>query len=604
MRRARCLVRLVSHALARLVLAGILLASVIPAQSAVAQTIMERLVTPGPISRAHARIENRCDSCHSSFRKEAQNAKCSACHTGVGGDIASRTRFHGKFGPARTGACKTCHSDHKGRAFTLIRLDRASFNHAFTDYALTGAHVRATCAGCHGNGTNYRGVSRECSACHSAKDPHRGKLGKTCQNCHTTAAWKPVTGFDHSRTGFALAGAHRQAGCMSCHAGQRWNGTPTTCISCHARDDAHKGSRGTNCASCHTSTSWRTATFDHSTTGYPLIGGHAEAACAGCHGPGNVNKHPSRTCNACHARDDTHKGQNGTDCASCHNPRSWKQTSFDHDRMTKFPLKGAHRRAACAGCHKQPAKLVKPPVACSGCHAADDTHKGGNGKDCERCHVESAWKTVNFNHNTMTKFPLAGKHALAKCEACHTRPNSELKLSVECGSCHAAKDVHAGKLGQSCGRCHDSTDWKANVRFDHDLSRFPLLGAHAKVACIGCHADKTYSAKGVTCADCHEDKHHLGTLGTPANCRTCHTTSTWKAWSFDHDRASRFALTGKHKGLVCSACHVRAGDPAKLGVQCVTCHRRNDVHHGGFGEDCERCHVTSSFRDIIMPERR
>lgn len=568
------------------------------AAPALSQSIMERLITPGPLSGPHARLESKCDSCHSSFRKEAQNAKCAACHKGVAGDIASGTRFHGRFGPARTGSCKACHSEHKGRGLQLIRLDRGSFNHGLTDFALTGAHARASCAGCHGSGSNYRGVARDCAACHAAKDPHRGQLGKACQNCHSTAAWKPVQGFDHGRTGFALTGAHRQAACMDCHAGQRWKRLGTSCVACHARDDAHRGSRGTNCASCHNTSAWRAVTFDHDSTGFPLVGGHATAACAACHGANNANRHPVRTCIGCHAKDDKHKGANGTDCASCHNPRSWTLTSFDHDRMTRFPLKGAHRSAECAACHKQPPKVVKPPVTCIGCHAADDAHKGTRGQDCERCHTATAWKSVNFNHDTMTRFPLAGKHAALPCQSCHIRPASELKLSAECGACHAKDDAHAGKLGQACGRCHDSNSWRGKVRFDHDLTRFPLLGKHAQLACAACHSDKGFTARGLTCAACHDDKHHLGALGTPASCRNCHNTLDWKTWSFDHDSATQFALTGRHKGLICSACHARAGDPAKLGTQCVDCHRRNDVHHGGFGEDCERCHVTEGFNRI------
>lgn len=580
------------------------LAALLCVQQAPAQTIMERLITPGPLSSGHAKLESRCDSCHSSFRKEAQNGKCVACHKDVGADIRSGGGFHGKFAPARSGACKGCHSEHHGTGFALVKLDRAAFNHALTNFALTGGHVRVACAGCHTPGRKFRIAPQECAACHGAKDPHKGQLGRACQNCHTTAAWKPIQPFDHSRTGFALTGAHRQATCMSCHAGQRWKGLGATCVSCHAKDDAHKGSRGTNCAGCHTTTSWKTVTFDHASTGFPLVGGHALAACAGCHGPGNANKHPARTCFACHAKDDTHKGANGQDCAACHNARSWKQTSFDHDRLTRFPLKGAHRTATCQACHKQPPKVAPPPVTCFGCHAKDDTHKGGNGQDCGRCHSEGTWKVASFDHGRMTDFPLTGAHAKAKCAACHTRPPAELKLSSQCGSCHGAKDVHKGKLGQSCGRCHDSTDWKTKVRFDHDLSRFPLLGKHAQVQCIGCHADKTFAAKGIACADCHQDKHHKGTLGTPAQCRSCHNSNDWKAWSFDHDRQTDYALTGRHKGLICSACHVRAGDPAKLSSQCISCHRRNDIHRGGFGEDCERCHTTGSFADIIIPERR
>jgi predicted CXXCH cytochrome family protein len=580
------------------------LACLICASPLLAQSVMERLITPGPLSAPHARLESKCDSCHSSFQKAAQNGKCTACHKGVGSDVATGTRYHGKHGPARSGACKSCHSEHKGKGFGLIQLNRATFNHAFTDYPLTGAHHRAACAGCHGASHNYRGVTRDCASCHARKDPHRGQLGRTCQNCHTTAAWKPVSGFNHAATGFALAGAHRQASCMACHAGQRWKGLATTCVSCHARDDAHRGSRGTNCASCHSTATWKSASFDHASTGFALTGGHAAATCAGCHGVGNANKHPSRACVACHARDDSHKGQNGSDCAACHNPRSWQQTSFDHDRMTAFPLKGAHRSVVCEGCHKQPPKQVKPPATCFGCHAADDSHKGANGMDCGRCHTASAWKLTNFNHATMTRFPLLGKHAAVRCETCHVRPAAEVKLSTDCGSCHAKDDPHAGRLGADCARCHNADGWAGQVRFDHDLSRFPLLGKHAGLACAACHADKSFAAKGTTCAACHQDTHHAGTLGTPAPCQACHNNASWQAWSFDHDKATSFALTGRHKGLICSACHTRPGDPARQGGQCIDCHKRDDAHRGGFGEDCARCHVTSGFSEILIDTNR
>lgn len=587
----------------RRALALVWLLCVVLAVPVSAQSIMERLITPGPLASGHAKLESKCDSCHSSFRKEAQNSKCLACHTGIRADIASKKRYHGKYAPARTKACKTCHSDHKGRGYDLIRLNRNGFNHDLTAYPLTGAHAKVSCTSCHGKGDNYRGITRVCANCHKTDDPHGGKLGRNCQTCHATGGWKAIKPFDHGATGFALSGAHARANCMSCHQGQRWKGLPASCVSCHAKDDAHKGSRGTNCASCHTTSAWRAVTFDHHSTGFPLIGGHAAATCAGCHGPGNANKHPSRSCFDCHAKDDSHKGQNGTQCQSCHTPRSWRQIVFDHDRLTDFPLKGAHRRTACEGCHTQPPKAASPPVTCFGCHMADDSHKGGNGQDCGRCHGETDWKKVDFDHDTMTDFPLRGQHAKAKCEACHVRPTSELKLSTECGSCHEKDDVHEGGLGKQCGRCHDSTDWKAKVHFDHELTRFPLLGKHAAVECKDCHASKTYAVKGTSCASCHADEYHKGALGKPAACGTCHNTVDWKAWSFDHDKQTDFALDGKHKGLICSACHSRPGDPAKLGSQCVDCHRRDDIHRGNFGEDCARCHVTDSFRQITMEKR-
>ena len=193
------------------------------------QSIIERLITPGPLSTAHQRLESNCESCHSSFRKEAQDTRCTACHKGIAADIAGRSHFHGKFAPARTGSCKGCHSEHKGRGAGLIHFSRIGFNHVFSDFPLLGAHARVDCAGCHGTTHQYRGTPRDCAACHAAKDPHRGQLGRACQTCHTTDAWKPVTGgFNHAATGFALTGAHRATTCMGCHAGQRWKGLPNS----------------------------------------------------------------------------------------------------------------------------------------------------------------------------------------------------------------------------------------------------------------------------------------------------------------------------------------------------------------------------------------
>jgi hypothetical protein len=578
------------------------LLALLVATPVMAQTIMERLITPGELSSAHAKLESKCDSCHSSFRKEAQNRKCVACHKEVGADISGRKGYHGKSGSARTGACKSCHSDHKGRGYALVRLNRSTFNHDLTDYPLAGAHKQVKCAQCHGTGNDYRGITRSCIGCHKDDDPHRGQLGRNCQDCHTVASWKQVKAFSHTQTGFSLTGAHSQATCLSCHTGQRWKGLSGSCIGCHRKDDLHRGSRGTNCADCHTTSSWQTVRFDHAGTKFPLIGAHAAASCTSCHGRGNSTPKPATDCISCHTKDNVHEKDAGTDCAACHGSRSWTRISFDHARKTAFALLGAHRSATCSACHQPQLKLLKPEATCFGCHEQDDEHKGGNGKDCGRCHGETDWSEVDFNHDTMTRFALAGKHAQAPCESCHIQPADEVKLALECGSCHASDDVHAGNLGENCGRCHGSNEWVSEVRFDHDLTRFPLLGKHAQSGCQDCHSDRSYASQGVACASCHIDDHHRGSLGTPSQCRDCHNSMDWKAWSFDHDTATRFELTGQHRGLVCSACHSRAGDPSSVGTACIDCHRRDDIHRGGFGEDCERCHVTADFGRIILPE--
>lgn len=589
--------------LLRLVGIALLLATstlLLAASPLLAQSIMERLVTPGALSAPHGNLAAHCDACHSSFRKEAQNAKCLACHKPVGADVANRTGFHGRFAPARSGSCNSCHGEHKGAGFALVRLESAHFNHGLADFQLTGGHVRVACAQCHAGMRHFAAAPGTCAACHAKIDPHRGAmgggLGRECQSCHTTAGWKQTLPFDHARTGFALTGGHRGAACLTCHVGQKWHGVATACVSCHARNDVHKGANGSNCAQCHTTASWKSASFDHGTTGFPLVGGHAAATCGGCHGANQATRHPTRDCNGCHAKSDVHKGANGPQCAQCHTPRNWKQIVFDHDRLTTFVLRGAHDHAACAACHVKPARAVKLPVACNACHARDDVHKGANGSDCARCHNETAWKVSHFDHARMTSFALLGKHAQIACAACHTQPADKVKLPNQCGACHAVADVHKGRLGQACGDCHDAASWTAPVRFDHGLTVFPLLGKHAPLACATCHADRTFAAKGKTCAACHADDHHQGSLGTPSACADCHNVNGWKGWAYDHDRQTRFALTGAHKGLICSACHRRAGDPAKTGQQCLDCHQRDDIHRGGFGDDCARCHTTTSFR--------
>ena len=586
-----------------ILLAAVAACWVCTTSSAEAQTIIERLITPGPLARAHADLEDDCNACHTSFQRAAQSSQCLDCHREIRSDIARKRKFHGRYDQARTLECRVCHTDHEGRNFQLIRFNSGRFNHNLTDYPLEGGHRGVACAACHTGRNNYRGTPTTCISCHSGDEPHRGRLGKQCQDCHQASAWKQLRPYDHrAQTGFALTGAHAQAQCSACHGNERWDGLGSECADCHRADDIHRGTRGTNCASCHRTTAWTQTTFDHDSTGFPLIGGHAAAACASCHGANNRTPKPATDCNSCHAKDDVHETGNGTDCAECHSARSWKRIQFDHNRLTEFALRGAHAKASCSDCHNQPLRVEDPPIACIGCHRKDDAHEGRNGENCSRCHSEVDWEEVDFDHGTMTDFPLLGAHASAECESCHTSPPGEVKLTGICGDCHHDDDVHAGNLGSDCANCHNSEDWATRVRFDHDLGKFPLLGAHASAECTDCHNDRTFAVSGMACADCHKDEEHKGALGTPADCQSCHNTRDWAAWSFDHDRATTFPLTGEHRGLVCSACHSRPGDPARLPGECVDCHKRDDRHRGEFGSDCARCHVTNSFKGIILPD--
>ena len=137
---------------------------------------------------------------------------------------------------------------------------------------------------------------------------------------------------------------------------------------------------------------------------------------------------------------------------------------------------------------------------------------------------------------------------------------------------------------------------------------FPLLGAHAEVACDDCHQSAAFHDAGTDCAACHtSDDPHRGAFGK--QCDACHNPSTWQSWQFDHDTQTSFALSGAHATVACDDCHAAPSnnrsskdlfgkEGSTSSAECITCHRREDEHSGRFGKNCGSCHNTSSFSQI------
>ena len=498
---------------------------------------LDAMVMPGKVTQSHAKFESECRHCHMPFKKSAQAELCLDCHDhkDVADDIVKHRGYHGRI---KKQQCNVCHTEHEGRDKDIAPLNRKTFDHDLTDYPLTGAHANAKvkCQHCHAPNLKYRDTPSQCYACHKKDDTHKGRLGKKCMNCHVDSTWKKAR-FDHSRTKFPLEGKHLFAECDGCHANERYKNTPKDCYSCHRRDDEKKG----------------------------------------------------------------HKGRFGRKCKTCHNADRWTLSLFDHDRGTDFPLRGKHRFAKCTACHKGWLYQEKLKTNCYACHKVDDDkkgHKGSFGTKCDGCHTPRDWKRITFDHDRDTKFALRGKHAKAKCAACHKGTLYHENLKTTCFGCHEKDDAHKGQEGKECGRCHNEQSWKEKVFFDHGLSRFPLLGKHADVDCKDCHKDPTYKDASMECWACHQkDDEHKRRLGT--GCQQCHNARDWRQWDFDHNKRTHFRLDGAHDGLDCLACHKR---PAKtkinVGAACFSCHRSEDIHAGAFGPFCERCHVTSSFRKI------
>jgi hypothetical protein len=580
----------------------LLLAFVFSMQSALAQGI-ESVVSPGDVISGHAKFEKECKQCHVMFDRAAQDKVCMDCHKEIAQDVRAKTGFHGLM---KRQACRTCHTDHKGRNASIASFDKKLFDHSQTDFALRGKHQKIECVACHEVGKKFRQAATQCNACHKKDDVHKGSLGAACADCHTESSWKDAK-FDHNKTEFPLTGKHVETKCTDCHKDKFYQDTPHACVACHKKDDerkGHKGQFGEKCESCHGTKSWRATQFNHDTdTRYALRGKHQAAKCTSCHAGPLYKTKVSQQCVDCHKNDDKHKGTLGTECAACHTEKNWKESpKFDHDK-TIFPLFGKHLKQECKACHKT-AVYKEAPKECVACHKKDDKHEGNVGVKCDSCHSERDWKEVTrFDHNR-TRFALRNAHAQRKvqCKDCHSDIRHYRDTSMECVSCHKKDDRHEGQQGWACEQCHSDQSWKV-ASFNHSRTKFPLLGKHGVAACKDCHVTARFKDAKSDCYSCHkkEDKHRLK-FGTA--CETCHNPRTWGSWDFNHDKRTRYKLDGAHRKVKCEACHREPASTGKpifdIGKNCISCHRKDDVHDGSFGAVCEKCHTTTNWKDMLI----
>jgi len=473
------------------------------------------------------------------------------------------------------------------------------------------AETEETCSACHG--LFERGAQRGlCLECHEPIDEDvaagRGFHGRDadassadCKSCHTEHRGRDadIVGlqpslFDHEVTDFPLTGAHASEACVSCHEENlKHSEAPDTCAGCHQDEDVHQDSLGSECEDCHGTVEWRDADFDHDSTEFALRGMHAETTCLGCHENQLFEAPSGGECIDCHGVDDVHDGRNGTACSDCHGVDTW-ETRFDHQESTGFALEGAHADLSCRNCHVDESTYEGLPEDCSGCHAGDDVHLGRNGTECGDCHGQIRWDN-NFDHEAETGYALLGSHADLGCSSCHTQ-DLETPLPVDCVGCHDLDDPHEGTL-DACEDCHGQFYWDEDLRFQHDLTSFALVGLHRVVSCEQCHDTLVFSPLDHACLNCHADEDvHGGAMSD--RCDTCHNPAGWDLWSFDHERDTGFGLQGAHETLACADCHPPGRPVGSQSRACIACHRGDDVHRGGFGQDCGRCHTITSFEEL------
>jgi predicted CXXCH cytochrome family protein len=477
------------------------------------------------------------------------------------------------------------------------------------------AEFESDCSSCH-KLFDKQGQRQRCLDCHEEVSAdvtqetgfhgrHPDVATNQCSSCHTEHTGRDANivildeeAFDHDFTDFELVGTHNDADCADCHAAdEKRREARTECVTCHTDEQPHEDKMGTDCGNCHQPTEWLEAKFDHDTTEYSLLGKHQQVACLDCHEDRTFPK-PLSECIDCHAEDDAHNGRSGDQCGNCHNPSDWHDSSFDHFRDTDFELLGRHAELTCDDCHTSAPFEDDLDKTCISCHSDDDEHDRHNGEECDSCHSNSSWSEPTFDHSTDTDYDLLGGHVDIACNDCHVEPIFEVALDTTCRSCHLEDDIHEEFLGSQCEGCHTEVNWQDPVFFDHDLSSFPLLGAHNENECEDCHATQLFKDIENTCSSCHtEDDPHRGNF--TGSCDSCHNPVAWELWVFDHDTQTDFALVGAHIRVACNDCHRSELNKMKaIDNNCGSCHRADDIHDNEFGGDCGRCHSANSFEVV------
>lgn len=602
--------------------------------------------TAFPLEGKHQGVS--CDTCHprqksgTRLLKPIAHDQCSSCHPTAHPEL--------KGGEAKD--CDACHT-LEGFIPTTFTLEA----HEKTRYPLLESHLAVSCVSCHDaaqagqtqTGQTQAGQARtgktlgparsrskpqkvrthlaqqvlstwilradasleRCESCHTS--PHQDQFqDKRCESCHTLATWKAATSFDHAKTDYPLAGKHAEVACGLCHLEEKgsvvkYRPIPhDDCATCHG--DVHYGQFAKlepkmACAQCHTTSDFKTHTFNHDApafSDFPLEGKHALKPCEGCHPairlatdiPVKRFRPTPQACEQCHL--DPHDG------------------AFQEAARLVRPAAGEGAGlTSVAGAETKVAVAALPSAWTSG-------DKGDKSTACDVCHGVKGWTEIRFDH-AATGYPLKGQHARARCQDCHSPGRTGLepsqKVPTDCASCH--DNVHRGELGYTCQECHSEVSFRQPILpvARHARSSFPLLGRHAVTACRECHQDtrqQGFNQAPGDCFSCHEKA--LATVGAGAidhssfssRCEQCHTPLSWRAANYrEHDRCFPITPGSEHGGMACSTCHTGGipavtGTCAESGVSCVSCHGCEEREHGGVrGYECEdrkcyQCHPGGS----------
>ncbi len=350
---------------------------------------------------AHRTVD--CVSCHTGGKFTGTPTVCYACHK------TDFSHASNHLSAQFSHDCVTCH--------TVNGWTPSTFDHSRTIFSLQGAHQTVQCLSCHKNG-QFTGLPTDCYSCHlsnynSVQTPNHqlNLFSHDCLTCHTVNVWRPST-FNHASTSFPLTGAHQTTDCLFCHKNGQFKGLPSDCFSCHQNDftkvtDPNHATGGFdhNCATCHSTSAWTPATFDHNKTNFKLTGAHVQTDCARCH-VNNRFAGTSTDCYSCHQQDySTATNPNHSTakypvtCATCHTTSVWQPATFDHTPFFPISAGSSHspgRWTFCSDCHSNQSNPAT--FECINCHqhsqaTTDSQHRNRTGylyqsASCYKCHPQ------------------------------------------------------------------------------------------------------------------------------------------------------------------------------------------------------------------------
>jgi hypothetical protein len=557
--------------------------------------------------------------------------------------------------PAFTGEdCSACHkANYVAGGFGPMNMTQA-----------THAGVGSTCNSCHEAGLSfYMGAASP--GLQGRPTDHTGSRAAPadCSGCHNTANWNSTT----------MPGGHMpnpaNAACATCHAA-----APANYTTLAANLALHTGISG-NCGVCHGGTTALTWYNNFTPKAAVLTPAHipylSGTDCGSCHasttyaagtfGPMNMTqaKHAfvTTTCNTCHEKGKTFymgaanpalQGRpadhtSGTmltgDCGGCHTTANWNSTALPNGHM---PNPG---NQVCATCHTAaPANYTTL--------ASNAVLHTGISNGCIACHgAPSATPPVfylNFTPKDAVLSPVHIPSGTTACESCHAASFTAFSgttmssakhtlmfavIGKTCDQCHDAKTLkfygvsnlttrpNGHHVGQDCNGCHNTNNWNGGAartikkvsagvvtrvapapattgvgtapRFGtvEPAARFGAVGPAARFGTATVGMAPRFGA-GAPAARQASMSH----VGVTANCFSCHNGVLASAKGNAHIPSNN----------LCQNCHITmAWVPARFDHQgvsaaCVSCHNGvtaagKSLRHIATSQDCGACHGTITW---------